>query len=276
MFSSVHCNMEYQSVCLGTAREPQSLMNILILYPVASAIAGQCNVRDVVSLSLSCKSVYRVLDSHGLALLRKTAIGCSVNCTRTQPTSILQDIALSFHRCHFCSRSGCYRPGRFESIERCLTEFRCSKVTQGRETPTTLAQHPPSYVCNRCMNEKVPESLRPEKPDSASHSHLDGLLYSSGIICHRHPRSSATNPPNPATNQVEKRCQEYHDLFGSMEDLGASVDQWMVRRADFQDRYYTELKRRYRIDWGHDMPTRVEKQTRILLSQSFGGIFLYP
>ncbi|KAL2847156.1 hypothetical protein BJY01DRAFT_212803 [Aspergillus pseudoustus] len=266
---------KYLSQYLGTAKEPQGLMNILIPYPVASAIAGQCTVRDVVSLSLSCKSVYNIMDSHGLDLLKNTAIGCSVSCAQTQPAILLHDIARSFHRCHFCSRRGCRLPGQFESTDRCcLTEFRCSKVRRGRETPTTLAQHPPSYVCNRCLSEKVPASLRPQKPDSASHRHLDGILCSSGIVCHRHPRSMTTNLPNPVNDRVEKRCQEYHDLFGSMEDLNASVDQWMARRADFQERYYTELKRQYRIDWGHDMPARLEKQTRRLLDESFGGLFL--
>ncbi|KAL2814665.1 hypothetical protein BJX63DRAFT_392158 [Aspergillus granulosus] len=278
MLTSVFLNFDYIKKylpkSLRKAKSPQGLINILIPYPVASAIAKNCTVRDVVSLSLSCKLVYNIMDSHGFDLLKNTAIGCSVNCSQTQPEILLQDIARSFHRCHFCSRRGCHRPGQYESTKRCLTEFRCSRVRRENETPTTLAQHPPSFVCNQCLEERVPEPLRPQKPDSASHSHLDGLLCSNGIICHRHPRSTTMNPPDPATDLMEKACQEYHDLFGAMEDPNASVDEWVVKCANFQERYYTELKRHYRNDWGHNMPALAETRVRRLLDQNFSGLFL--
>jgi hypothetical protein len=73
---------------------------------------------------------------------------------------------------------------------------------------------------------------------------------------------------------MERACQAYHDLFGDMYDPGADVSRWNLEREAFQAKYYAELKRRYRLDFSHDMPTRMEEASRKLLETFFGGLFL--
>src|ERR1700734_692516 len=73
---------------------------------------------------------------------------------------------------------------------RCSTLFRCTKERSGCETAATIAQRPPVYVCNPCLEIHVPSSLRPRELSSA-YGHLDHAFYSSGIICHRHPDQTA-------------------------------------------------------------------------------------
>jgi hypothetical protein len=153
---------------------------------------------------------------------------------------------------------------------RCSTLFRCTKERSGCETAATIAQRPPVYVCNPCLEIHVPSSLRPVELSSA-YGHLDRAFYSSGIICHRHPdqTTQATN-----FNTVERACQAYHDLFGDMYDPEADVNRWNLEREAFQAKYYAELKRRYKLDFSHDMPADMEKSTRKLLEACFGDFFL--
>jgi hypothetical protein len=150
---------------------------------------------------------------------------------------------------------------------RCSTLFRCTKERWGCETAITIAQRPPVYVCNPCLEIHVPSSLRPRELPSA-YRHLDRVFYSSGIICHRHP-AQANN-----FNTVERACQAYHDLFGDMYDPEADANRWNLEREAFQTKYYTELKRRYKLDFSHDMPAYIEKTTRELLEACFGDLFL--
>jgi hypothetical protein len=153
---------------------------------------------------------------------------------------------------------------------RCSTLFRCTKERLGCETATTIAQRPPVYVCNPCLEIHVPSSLRPKELSSA-YGHLDHAFHSSGIICHRHPDQTAQANN---FNTVEQACQAYHDLFGDMYDPDADVDRWNLEREAFQTKYYTELKRRYKLDFSHDMPADMEKTTRKLLEACFGDLFL--
>jgi hypothetical protein len=157
-------------------------------------------------------------------------------------------------------------------LSRCSTLFRCTKERLGFETAATIAQRPPLYVCNPCLEIHVPSSLRPAEL-SPAHGHLDHLFYSSGIICHRHPDQA-----NQLNNfsAVERACQAYHDLFGDMYDPEADVSRWNLEREAFQTRYFTELKRRYKLDFSHDMPARMEEASRKLLESCFGGFFLRP
>jgi hypothetical protein len=61
-----------------------------------------------------------------------------------------------------------------------------------------------------------------------------------------------------------------------MYDPEADVSRWNLEREAFQTRYFTELKRRYKLDFSHDMPARMEEASRKLLESCFGGFFLRP
>jgi hypothetical protein len=155
-------------------------------------------------------------------------------------------------------------------VSRCSTLFRCTKERLGFETAATIAQQPPLYVCNPCLEIHVPSSLRPGELSSA-YRHLDRASYSCGIICHRHPNQ--TTQANDFTT-VERACQAYHDLFGDMYDPEADVNKWSLEREAFQTRYFTELKRRFKLNFSDDMPAKLDEWVRKLLESCFGGFFL--
>lgn len=91
------------------------------------------------------------------------------------------------------------------------------------------------------------------------------------MICHRHPAQTTQTDNSSA---VDLACKAYHDLFGDMYDPEANVEEWNLKRYTFQKQYFDELKRRYREDWGEDMPADFERKARDILSVCFGGFFL--
>jgi hypothetical protein len=97
------------------------------------------------------------------------------------------------------------------------------------------------------------------------------MRYPNGIICHRHPSQM---PRTANSSAIEQACKTYHDLFGDMVDLEASVDEWNLKRNILQGQYFTELRRRYKEHFGQDMPAATEIEVRGLLSRFFGGLFL--
>ena len=59
-----------------------------------------------------------------------------------------------------------------------------------------------------------------------------------------------------------------------MYDPEADVSRWNLEREAFQAKYYAELKRRYKVDFSHDMPVHMEETSRKLLESCFGDFFL--
>ncbi|KAI9813154.1 MAG: hypothetical protein M1832_006383 [Thelocarpon impressellum] len=225
------------------------LCRLLVLYPIASAVARHIYAPDVVRLAVSASAVYRSLRPADWQGLVQRSMPCSANNTGAQTSDGAMVYAGSRQRCLFCARRVCHVPSRLDRPRPCCaTAFRCQPYRVGGLEAREVARHPVLYVCDDCLAPRVPPSLRPpgEGAPLSSNSHIYTVPFYVGAIWHQHPQApSAAAPAADVTvlELEERACQAYHDALGPMEDPDADVGAWRAQQAVLRERHAFDMRR---------------------------------